>query len=332
MIGRQWVHWVRLRSFQSRTGSIEIELAASLIPRQPVFTKILEIPDISSLGDSQYPSQNILVLGDVDVRINEVSAFFFAPRLCHSIAFARMSIRVKQARRVFGGLAALDGISSDLADGTVVAVLGANGAGKSTLLRLIAGWLPLSSGRIEIDGYRVAPNRVAARRKLLLLDEPKKHDASVLSTIAKIITEFQVDRAGIEDEVAEWMERLDLVGLYNKRSREVSKGQRYKVAMIGLFVVRPKVWLLDEPFSCGLDAGGLHILEQQIRHHASQGGIVAFSSQWPEHAVRLADQAIVLHGGSVVYDGDPKSDVASLIPSDASPALSAVMQGLRDDG
>lgn len=241
-----------------------------------------------------------------------------------------MSVEIIRASRIFSGQYAVREVTSNISEGSMAAVLGANGAGKSTLLRMIAGWLPASSGRVQILGQRIDPNQISVRRNVLLLDEPRQHDGKVIASIVEVVNDCAAVRPGIEDEVAEWMERLDLVGIYNRRSRNVSKGQRYKVAMIGLFVVRPKVWLLDEPFSCGLDAGGLQILEDEMKRHAKEGGTVVFSSQWPEHAMRLADQVLVLDDGVLMLDAAPTDRINPDLLHSAPPALTAVLNGLSD--
>jgi ABC-type multidrug transport system ATPase subunit len=239
-----------------------------------------------------------------------------------------MTLQLNHVGRNFGSQWAIRDVSAVVNGGTSVAVLGANGAGKSTLLRCIAGWLPLAAGRISIEGYTLRPNSVAVRRRLMLLDEPRQNQSSAIETIVQAVEDYRVDRRGIEAEVAAWMEKLDLVGIYGKSCSAISKGQQYKVAMIGLFVVRPFVWLLDEPFSAGLDAGGLGVLESEMRTHARDGGIVLFSSQWPEHANRLADEAIVLHEGSLVCRHAINGPVPDQVIAAAAPSLSAVLSGL----
>ncbi len=241
-----------------------------------------------------------------------------------------MTLELHHVGRNFGTQWAVRGVTTVINEGTSVAVLGANGAGKSTLLRCIAGWLPLAEGRISIDDHTLRPSSAAVRRRLMLLDEPRKHEGSAIEAIVQTVDDYQVDRAGIESEVADWFEQLDLVGIYGKTASAISKGQQYKVAMIGLFVVRPSIWLLDEPFSAGLDAGGLDLLEREMRAHARDGGIVMFSSQWPAHANRLADEAIVLHEGALVCRQASSTPVAAELIAAAPPSLSAVLAGLGE--
>ena len=102
--------------------------------------------------------------------------------------------------------------------------------------------------------------------------------------------------------------------------------------MIGLFLVRPQVWLFDEPFSCGLDVNGLEVLREEMKTHADSGGTVIFSTQWPAQAVGLADRFTILHGGKLVYDQSrhlvPNDEFKSEIAD--RPALTAVVRSLEE--
>lgn len=244
-------------------------------------------------------------------------------------------ISLMQTGRVFGGKWALRGIEATLQSGQVYAVLGANGAGKSTLLRLMAGWLPLSEGRILYDESPMRPTATHLRRKVMLLEDTEsgRYPQAGKPTVrlCQMIEDYGAQREGIEDEVAQWYQRLEVVSVYDKEKRAMSKGQAYKIAMIGLFLTSPAVWLLDEPFSAGLDAEGLRILETQIRQHADRGGMVVFTSQWPEHARRLADGALVLDDGKLAWCQSPREKPDPEVFSAAQPSLQAVLQGLGSE-
>jgi ABC-2 type transport system ATP-binding protein len=247
-----------------------------------------------------------------------------------------MLIELRQAGRSFQGMWALRDLSEMLRAGNVYAVLGANGAGKSTLLRLLAGWLPLTAGRILLDGAPMRPTAIHLRRQVLLLDESSAGSQGRLTEplreMCRAINDYRADREGIEDEVTKWFERLGVVPVYNSNAEQMSKGQAYKIAMIGLFVIAPSVWLLDEPFSAGLDAEGLQILEAEIRGHVARGGLVVFSSQWPDHARRLADRALVLNEGRLAWSAPPDEMPPNMLISEAPASLLAVLRGLGPVG
>jgi ABC-type multidrug transport system ATPase subunit len=239
-----------------------------------------------------------------------------------------MLLEFDQVGRQFNGRWAIRDLSARVDGGTMVAILGANGAGKSTLLRLLAGWMPLSHGRIHLDGMPLRPTATRLRRRLMLLGDPPKSERAVRSKIGQLIKDYDAYRPGIEDEVADWFDALDITKVYHNSPANLSKGQSYKMAMVELFVVDPQVWLLDEPFSAGLDANGLQALESQMRRHVQSGGTVIFSSQWPEHARRLADRVLVLHDGNLVWDAAPTKPVPATMLQTVDDSLRAVLQGL----
>ena len=241
-----------------------------------------------------------------------------------------MQIVLDQVSCDFHRLRAIDNVSATISRGTLTAVLGANGAGKSTLLRLIRGSLPVSSGRLTVDGCLMKPTRDRLRRHLMFLDEAGRGMLAI-DWVGRAIDAYQVERPGLEEEVIEWFERLELIGVAGQRSDAMSRGQSYKVSMIALFVIRPPIWLLDEPFSCGLDAEGIQVLEQQVRHHVAQGGTVMFSSQWPHHANRLATHCMVLDQGRLVWNASIKESIPTEQIERASPSLRSVLNGLGDE-
>ncbi|MEL7497411.1 MAG: ATP-binding cassette domain-containing protein [Planctomycetota bacterium] len=204
--------------------------------------------------------------------------------------------------RVFDREIVLNDVSFMLADGSVTTLLGANGAGKSTLIKIAAGMIHATVGKVLLDGFSVKPSRVKTRKQFMVLDELKSNDVCCNEYILRVLVDYEVNRDGLADEAAKWFERLNLLGVYGKQMRALSKGQRFKIGMIALFLVNPSVWLLDEPYSHGLDANGLEVLNEQIQVHRERGGIVLFSSQWPQQALTLADQVLILHLGSLVWN------------------------------
>ncbi len=241
-----------------------------------------------------------------------------------------MLIEICRAGRQFDGRWAIRDLSTSLHPGSTIAVLGANGAGKTTLLRLLAGWLPLSEGTIRFDGSPLRHTATRLRRRVMLLDDTvrRRQTPMPVDVLSQQIGDYQADRRGIEDQLADWFEALDVAKVYRTSVDGLSKGEWYKMLLAGMFVIRPEVWLLDEPFSGGLDAAGLQTLEDQIRKHRDSGGIVIVTSQWPDHARRLADRALVLHEGQCVWDATPSEQVPAERLEMADGSLRAVFQGL----
>jgi ABC-2 type transport system ATP-binding protein len=241
-------------------------------------------------------------------------------------------ILIQSASKQYHQTIAIDRVSVSLASGKSYALLGANGAGKSTLLQLIAGWLPLTSGRIAFDESPMRPAAIHVRKRCYLLDTDGllriRSDRKPLLDIFQDLEDYGVTKDSLDAEIAMWFNKLEITSLYWQPVRAMSKGQAYKFGMVSLFVLNRDLWLLDEPFSPGLDAAGLEILESQMKQHATAGGTVIFTSQWPEHAKRLADHAIVLDAGKLVWSAPPQQQVAPNLLQSANDGLAAVLRGL----
>ena len=236
---------------------------------------------------------------------------------------------LQNVSRHFKDQVAVEDVSMTLKSGTVTGLLGANGAGKSTLLKLIAGQLPTASGGIRLDDCQIKPTRASVRKQIHLIDTPRPSNASCASPIYEMLLDYGVSRETLPGEVADWFERFNLVGIYRSTTSQISKGQLYKIYLIGLFLARPKVWLLDEPFSGGLDANGLQILLSEIQQHASAGGIILFSTQWPAQAYQVVDRLIVLDRARTVWDQEKSRVPDQHKYENASPSLQAIYRSMR---
>jgi len=241
-----------------------------------------------------------------------------------------MELIVDGVWRNFGNMLAVGDVSTFFRHSTRTTVLGANGAGKSTLLKLIH--LPVAAGRITLDEALVNPRRIAVRRKIMLVEPFRDSNRRCIDPILQTVDDYKLDRESLAQETADWFERLNLVGVYGQEMSALSKGQRYKIALIGLFLARPKVWILDEPFSCGLDANGLEVLQGELAKHRADGGIVIFSTQWPREAAGLADRVLVVEAGRLVWDQPFEKNPDQGKGWSTSPALRAVLDQLKKAG
>jgi sulfonate transport system ATP-binding protein len=188
------------------------------------------------------------------------------------------------------GTEALRNLSLDVAQGEIVAVLGGSGCGKSTLLRLIAGLDRASEGRIVIDRDEVEGPHPAIG---LVFQEPR---LLPWLTVAKNIA-FGIDRLPKPEQARRVSEALDLIGLggYGERlPKELSGGQAQRVAIARALVARPKVLLMDEPFSA-LDPSTRESLHRQTiaLWLAYKPTLVCVTHDVAE-AVTLADRVVVL--------------------------------------
>jgi iron(III) transport system ATP-binding protein len=213
---------------------------------------------------------------------------------------------VRGVDKSFGAVRALDGASLSVSRGTLTAVLGPSGCGKTTLLRAIAGFERVDSGTIEIDGRTVATAErdVQAHRRRVAVVPQEGALFPHLSVVGNVAYGLgrTARRNGRVDEV------LALVGLEGHGDRmphQLSGGQQQRVALARALAPRPRLVLLDEPFS-SLDAG----LRAELRHdvraalHADGATAVLVTHDQGE-ALSIADQVAVMREGHIVQSGTP---------------------------
>jgi heme exporter protein A len=180
-----------------------------------------------------------------------------------------------------GGRPVFDGISFGLGGGELVTVTGPNGAGKSTLLRIVAGLLPASAGRIELDPAPDAPR--GTQMHYLGHRDGLKAALSVRENVA--FWRKTAGATGLEPLAA--LERMRLSHLIDLPAAYLSAGQKRRVAIARLLAIVRPIWLLDEP-TAALDAQSEAEIGEIISAHIAGGGIViaATHQKLPVEAAR----------------------------------------------
>ena len=210
-------------------------------------------------------------------------------------------------------LGALDlDVTVQATPGEIVAVLGPNGAGKTTLLRAIAGLVPLTRGRVELDD--VVLDDVARdihlppeRRPIgvVFQDYLLFPHLSALENVAFGLRARGVAAREARLRAASWLDRLGVGEYAETRPRALSGGQAQRVALARALAIDPRLLLLDEPLAA-LDASARGDVRRDLKRHlTSFAGIRIVITHDPLEAVALADRLVILEGGRVVQTGSP---------------------------
>jgi ABC-2 type transport system ATP-binding protein len=215
-------------------------------------------------------------------------------------------IEAAQLTKRFGGRAAIDGVTLGVARGEVVGFLGPNGAGKSTTFRILAGVFPPDAGAAVIDGFDLARDPLAARRRLGYVPErPAVHpDLTVetqLAFVAKLrdVPDGPARRATIERAIA----RAGLTDVRRRRIGALSRGYRQRVSLATGLVGDPPALLLDEP-TVGLDPAQSAETRRLVRELGAEHAVFV-SSHILADVESMCDRVIILHHGRVLAEGDP---------------------------
>lgn len=213
-------------------------------------------------------------------------------------------IEVEQLRKLFGELAAVDGVSFTARPGEIFGLLGPNGAGKTTTIGCICGLLTPTAGRVRVMGHDVVRDGVAARRVLGVVpqDIALYDDLSAAENL-----QYWGGAQGMRDPAlrARIGEVLELTGLQD-RSREAVKkfsgGMKRRLNMACGLIHRPRVLLLDEP-TVGVDPQSRGRLLEMVRAEARAGVCVLYTTHYMEEAESLCDQLAVIDHGKVIAQG-----------------------------
>ena len=209
-------------------------------------------------------------------------------------------VRLRATVALLGRFPALAGVDLEVDPREVVLVQGPNGAGKSTLLRLCAGLLRPESGRAEVLGHDLATDRASVRRRVGLLghDTALYDDLTVEENLRFWARASRADRASVGPA----LERLGVADrLRDVAVGSLSAGQRRRVALAGVVIRRPELWLLDEPHA-GLDQSGRALVDELVVDAAAAGATVLVASHELDRTVGLATRRLTVAGGTITAD------------------------------
>jgi ABC-2 type transport system ATP-binding protein len=234
----------------------------------------------------------------------------------------------------FGDVAVLDGVTFDVAPGSMFGFCGANGAGKTTTMRIALGLVLPDAGEVRWHGR---PVDAAIRRRIGYMPEerglyPKMRVAEQVAYFGRLHGMTGAAAARAADG---WIERLGLAERRGDRVEKLSLGNQQRVQLAAALVSRPEVLVLDEPFS-GLDPVGVDALAEALLEQCHQGVPVVFSSHQLDLVERLCDSVGILARGRMVASG-PVADlrrrgagrVLRVVVPDAAPGWAAAVPGAR---
>jgi len=216
-----------------------------------------------------------------------------------------MILELQNLKKYFATQKAVDDISLSIEQGSIFGLLGPNGAGKTTLLRMITGIFYPDEGDILFNGKPFDPindiqyiGYMPEERGLY-----KKMKIGEQALYLAQLKGLKKDRA--MELIKEWFVKLEMQSWWNKKVEDLSKGMSQKLQFVTTVLHRPKLIILDEPFS-GLDPVNSNIIKDEIFNLAKTGCTVIFSTHRMEQVEEICDHIVLINKGKKILDGTVK--------------------------
>lgn len=215
-------------------------------------------------------------------------------------------IEVKELRRSFGPVIAVDGISFNVKEGEVLGLLGPNGAGKTTAMRILACFLKPDSGTATVCGYDILKNPIDVRRSLGYLAEnvPAYSEMTVGSFLNFICDVREITGRNRKETLDRIVPMCSIESVYHQSIETLSKGYKRRVGLAQALMHDPDVLILDEPTD-GLDPNQKHEVRKLIQRMAKNKCIIV-STHILEEVEAVCSRTIIIAKGRILVDSTPK--------------------------
>jgi len=214
------------------------------------------------------------------------------------------AIIIKDLKKSFGEIKAVNGISFDVHRGEVFGLLGPNGAGKTTTIKLLLGFLEPDEGEISILGLNPELDEVQIKKQVgYVSEEPLKFKALTPKDLFNFIASIRgLDKNKTAKLIKDYLESFEIIEYYDQLIASLSHGNIQKLQVIVSILHEPVVLILDEPIA-GLDAKSVKVVKSILKLHTQRGGSVLLSTHIMEIAQELCDRIGILHKGEMVGIG-----------------------------
>ncbi len=214
-------------------------------------------------------------------------------------------VDIRQLRKTFGPIVAVDKVSLTVNRGEVLGFLGPNGAGKSTTMKMITGFLTPTKGTVTVNGFDIQDQPIEAKQSLGYLPEgaPAYGDMTPLRFLRFVGEMRGIRGAALDRRMSETIQQVNLDGVMHQSIDTLSKGFKRRVGLAQAILHDPSVLILDEPTD-GLDPNQKHEVRELIKTMAREKAIL-LSTHILEEVHAVCTRAMIIAKGQVITDGTP---------------------------
>ena len=210
-------------------------------------------------------------------------------------------LEVNKVIKQYGDYTALNEVSLSVPKGSIYGLLGPNGAGKTSLIRIINQITLPDSGTILLDGEKLQPKHTQFIG--YLPEERGLYKSMKVGEQCLYLAQMKgLSKAEAKKQLEYWFDKLDIKGWWNKKIEELSKGMAQKIQFVVTVLHKPKLLILDEPFS-GFDPVNANLIKDEIIELNKQGTSIIFSTHRMESVEEMCDYIALLHKSNKIIEG-----------------------------
>jgi ABC-2 type transport system ATP-binding protein len=209
-------------------------------------------------------------------------------------------LSIDKVYKAYHNHVAVNHVSFDVKKGTIFGLLGPNGAGKTSLIRIITNITKADSGEIKLDGQSLNINSPSDIGYM-----PEERGLYKKMKVAEqLVYLAQLKGMNIKEakqNIMSWFERLGMADWHDKRIEELSKGMQQKVQFVATVAHKPKLLILDEPFT-GLDPLNADLLKEEIYKLNQEGTSIIFSTHRMEQVEEICNEIVLINKGDILLN------------------------------
>jgi ABC-2 type transport system ATP-binding protein len=211
-------------------------------------------------------------------------------------------LKLENIVKTYGDFTAVNDVSFEIPEGKVFGMLGPNGAGKTSTIRIITTITRPDSGQVFLNGEKLS-SKLAMQIGYMPEERGMYKKMKVGEQLIYLGQLKGMSNQDARSESMRWLTKLDIKEWYGKKVEELSKGMQQKVQFITTVLHRPKLLILDEPFS-GLDPLNAVLIQDEIDELQRQGTTIIFSTHRMEQVEEICDSIVLINKGKNVLEGD----------------------------
>lgn len=210
-------------------------------------------------------------------------------------------LNIQNVTKAYHNHKAVDDVSFVVPQGTIFGLLGPNGAGKTSLIRIITGITRADSGSALLNEEAVSLD--TARFIGYMPEERGLYKRMKVAEQLMYLAQLKgMSSADAKVSIKYWFDKLDMGSWWNKKIEELSKGMSQKVQFVATVAHKPKLLILDEPFS-GLDPLNSNILKDEIYNLHKEGMSIIFSTHRMEQVEEICNEIVLMNKGKIILEG-----------------------------